>query len=60
MREWIMAGYEEPDVRRELEQQSLCNLSLAGVAILFWILMVVVAVQDCRHDGGQDWWEPVA
>jgi hypothetical protein len=55
-----MAGYEEPDVRRELEQQNLSNLSLAGGAILFWNLMVVVAVRNYRRDGGQDWWEPVA
>nr|WP_315481622.1 histidine kinase [uncultured Undibacterium sp.] len=59
MREWIMVGYQESDVRREREQQRMSNLSLAGGAILFWILMVVVAVQDYQRDGGQDWWEPV-
>jgi two-component system, LytTR family, sensor kinase len=70
-RKGLMVGYQEADVKadikadikadvkREREQQRRSNLSLAGGAILFWILMVVVAVRDYQRDGGKDWWEPV-
>lgn len=33
--------------------------SVIGGTILFWALMVAVAVQDYRRDGGQHFWEPV-
>jgi two-component system LytT family sensor kinase len=33
--------------------------SVIGGTILFWALMVAVAVQDYRRDGGQDMWEPI-
>jgi two-component system LytT family sensor kinase len=33
--------------------------SAIGGTLLFWALMVAVAVQDYRRDGGQHLWEPV-
>lgn len=54
-----MAGYQEFDVSREREQRRIGNVSLIAGAILFWALMVAVAVQDYRRHGGQEWWEPV-
>ena len=54
-----MAGHQELDVGREREQRRRSNVSLIVGALLFWALMVFVAVQDYRRNGGQDWWEPV-
>jgi len=34
------------------------NRALFGLWTLFWLLMVVVAVQDNRGDHGTQWWEP--
>lgn len=33
--------------------------SVIGGTVLFWALMVAVAVQDYRRDGGQHLWEPI-
>jgi two-component system LytT family sensor kinase len=38
---------------------SLGQKSALGGTALFWALMVAVAVQDYRRDGGQHLWEPV-
>jgi two-component sensor histidine kinase len=37
---------------------SRMNRALAGLWALFWMLMIVVAVQDSRGDKGIQWWEP--
>ena len=37
----------------------LGKASAIGGTILFWALMVAVAVQDYRRDGGQHIWEPI-
>lgn len=54
-----MAGHQELDVSRERAQRRRSHLIMIAGAMLFWTLMVTVAVQDYRRDGGQFWWEPV-
>lgn len=54
-----MVGHEEFDVGRERAQRRRSHLIMIAGAILFWTLMVTVAVQDYWRDGGQLWWEPV-
>lgn len=54
-----MAGCKEFDLMAGLTQQRVGRLSMIGGAILFWALMVAVAVQDYWRDGGQNVWEPI-
>ena len=35
------------------------NRALFGLWALFWLLMILVAVEDNRGDPGTHWWEPV-
>jgi hypothetical protein len=37
---------------------SRINRALIALWAVFWLLMIVVAVQDHRDDGGIRWWEP--
>jgi LytS/YehU family sensor histidine kinase len=39
--------------------ESGSNRALFALWALFWLLMVVVAVQDNRHSHGIQWWEPL-
>ncbi|MFZ6818594.1 sensor histidine kinase [Undibacterium sp. Ji22W] len=54
-----MAGCKEFDLMPSLTQQRIGRLSMIGGAILFWALMVAVAIQDYWRDGGQNLWEPI-
>lgn len=44
---------------KTLDKLSIGKKSALGGTVLFWALMVAVAVQDYRRDGGQHLWEPV-
>lgn len=35
------------------------DATLYVVWALFWLLMILIAVQDAMHDAGTRWWEPV-
>src|SRR5256885_4512361 len=34
-------------------------LLLGAIWVLFWLLMVAVAIQDYLRSGGQEWWQPI-
>jgi hypothetical protein len=41
------------------EKSHVWTISFIGGSLLFWALMVAVAVQDYLRDGGQHLWEPI-
>lgn len=59
MPEWSLAGHQEFGLMRDGVQWRPGRVSLISGALLFWALMVAVAIQDYWRDGGHDLWEPI-
>ncbi len=54
-----MAGHQESHMMPSADTFRFGKYSFIGGSLLFWALMVAVAVQDYLRDGGQHVWEPV-
>lgn len=54
-----MAGHQEFALMLTENKMYSGKYNALGGAFLFWALMVAVAIQDYRRDGGQHLWEPI-